>query len=157
MAGAEFQKPRRSDVLKRAGASLWPLAPATLFYLAIFIVPMLCLFVLSFWRAQGFGLVPDLTLTNYQKIAGSSLYHVLIARTVVIGLIVAGIVVPIAFALSYVMRFVFERRAQFILQLILLSLFSGYLVRIYAWRTILGKQGLLNALLRWLGIVDHPL
>ena len=39
----------------------------------------------------------------------------------------------------------------------LLSLFSGYLVRIYAWRTILGKQGLLNSTLHWLGLIDAPL
>ena len=55
------------------------------------------------------------------------------------------------------MRFVFERRARLILQLILLSLFSGYLVRIYAWRTILGKQGLLNAMLQWVGLTEQPL
>ncbi|ODT14282.1 MAG: hypothetical protein ABS35_35250 [Kaistia sp. SCN 65-12] len=69
----------------------------------------------------------------------------------------AAIVVPVAFALSYAMRFVFERRGQLILQLVLLSLFSGYLVRIYAWRTILGKQGLLNSTLQWLGVIDEPL
>jgi spermidine/putrescine transport system permease protein len=55
------------------------------------------------------------------------------------------------------MRFVLERQAQIILRLFLLSLFSGYLVRIYAWRTILGKRGLLNALLQWLGLIDVPL
>jgi spermidine/putrescine transport system permease protein len=55
------------------------------------------------------------------------------------------------------MRFVFQQRAQLILQLILISLFSGYLVRIYAWRTILGKQGLLNSAFDWLGLIDKPL
>ena len=78
-------------------------------------------------------------------------------RTVVIGFVTAAIVVPIAFALAYAMRFVFPRRANLILQLALISLFSGYLVRIYAWRTILGKQGLLNSALQWLGVTDAPL
>lgn len=68
----------------------------------------------------------------------------------------AAITVPIAFTLSYLMRFVFPHKAQFILQLVLVSLFSGYLVRIYAWRTILGKQGL-NSALQWLGAIDRPL
>ena len=74
-----------------------------------------------------------------------------LVRTVLIGLLSAALIVPLAFALAYVMRFVFERRGQLILQLVLLSLFSGYLVRIYAWRTILGKQGLLNSTLTWSG------
>jgi spermidine/putrescine transport system permease protein len=118
---------------------------------------MLSLFVLSFWRAQGFELVPDISLVNYQKIAGSTLYRDILLRTLAIGLTVAVIVVPVAFALAYLMRFVFRRRGEVILQLVLISLFSGYLVRIYAWRTILGKQGLLNSTLGWLGLIDRPL
>ncbi|MFZ5675145.1 MAG: ABC transporter permease [Pseudomonadota bacterium] len=142
---------------KEAGVMARPLLPASAFYVVFFAVPMLALFVLSFWRANSFVLIPDLTLDNYEKIATSSLYRVLIIRTITVGFITAAIVVPLAFAVSYIMRFVFETRGQVILQLILLSLFSGYLVRIYAWRTILGKQGLLNSTLQWLGLIDRPL
>jgi spermidine/putrescine transport system permease protein len=138
-------------------ARAWPLAPATAFYAICFGLPMVFLLTLSFWQAKGFILVPDFTLANYEKAVATDLYRRLMVRTVAVGLVTACIVVPIAFALSYLMRFVLERRAQLILQLFLLSLFSGYLVRIYAWRTILGKQGLLNALLQWLGLIDAPL
>jgi spermidine/putrescine transport system permease protein len=142
---------------RRSARALPALAPASLFYVAFFAVPMLSLFVLSFWRAKGFELVPDFSLVNYQKIAGSTLYRDILLRTLAIGLVTAVIVVPVAFALAYLMRFVFRRRGEVILQLILISLFSGYLVRIYAWRTILGKQGLLNSTLGWLGLIDKPL
>lgn len=142
---------------REAGASWAPLLPAGAYYAILFAIPMLGLFVLSFWRAKGFDLVPDLALVNYEKIATSGLYRALLLRTVTIGFVTAAIVVPLAFALAYLMRFVFERRAVLILQLVLLSLFSGYLVRIYAWRTILGKQGLLNSTLEWLGVIDAPL
>ena len=138
-------------------AALRMMSPAGAFYGASFAFPMVCLFVLSFWRAEGFAIIPDFTLSNYAKIATSGLYRGLILRTIVLGLVTACIVVPAAFILSYLMRFVFERRAGLVLQIILLSLFSGYLVRIYAWRTILGKQGLLNAMLQWLGLTEQPL
>lgn len=131
--------------------------PAALYYSVFFAVPMLCLFVLSFWRAQGFELIVDFSFENYRKIAQSTVYHVLLLRTVAIGFVTALFVVPLAFALSYALHFVLARRGQLILQLVLLSLFSGYLVRIYAWRTILGKQGLLNSTLIWLGVIDNPL
>jgi spermidine/putrescine transport system permease protein len=134
-----------------------PLLPAGAFYVVFFCVPMLALFMLSFWRARGFDLVPDLTVANYEKIVTSALYRTLLMRTLGVGLATAAIIVPVAFALSYAMRFLFERRGQLILQLVLLSLFSGYLVRIYAWRTILGKQGLLNSTLQWGGVIDRPL
>jgi spermidine/putrescine transport system permease protein len=143
--------------LSAAGAAARPLLPASLFYTVFFGLPMLALFALSFWRAEGFMMIPDFTLANYEKIASSSLYRVLLYRTIFVGFTTALIVVPIAFALAYVMRFVLERRGAIILQLVLLSLFSGYLVRIYAWRTILGKQGLLNSTLQWLGLIDRPL
>src|SRR4029453_3142230 len=140
----------------RGGVALM-LAPVGGFYLLFFGVPMLSLFVLSFWRAQGFDLVPTFTLESYAKIATSPLYQIILLRTIAVGLITAAITVPIAFALSYLMRFVLERRAQLILQLLLISLFSGYLVRIYAWRTILGKQGLMNSTSPWMGLITRPL
>jgi spermidine/putrescine transport system permease protein len=133
------------------------LAPAGVYYVILFAVPLACLFILSFWRAKGFTVIPDLSLDNYAKIATSPLHRALLVRTIVIGLVTAAIVMPLAFTLAYLMRFVFERRGQLILQLVLLSMFSGYLVRIYAWRTILGKQGLINSGLEWLGLIEEPL
>lgn len=153
-AVASMNTPPRSS--GRGGVPLM-LAPVGGFYLLFFVIPMCSLFVLSFWRAQGFDIVPTFTLDSYAKIATSPLYRIILLRTIGVGLVTAAITVPIAFALSYLMRFVFERRAQLILQLLLISLFSGYLVRIYAWRTILGKQGLLNSTFTWLGLIDAPI
>lgn len=138
-------------------AALKPLAPASLYYVLFFALPMAGLFVLSFWRAKGFDLIPAFTLDNYAKIWASTLHRTLLVRTIAIGLATAAIVVPAAFVLAYAMRFVFPRWANLILQLALISLFSGYLVRIYAWRTILGKQGLLNSTLEWTGLIEAPL
>jgi len=133
------------------------LLPALVVYAVLLVVPLAALFGLGFWRADGFTLIPDLSFANYQRILTTGLYRDVLIRTVQVGMITSAIVVPVAFALSYVMRFVLERRGALILQLVLLSLFSGYLVRIYAWRTILGKQGLLNTTLQYLGLVDEPL
>ena len=139
------------------GVSAASLLPAFVVYAVLLVVPLLGLFALGFWRADGFALIPDLSLANYHRILTTGLYRDVLIRTVQVGMITAAIVVPVAFALSYVMRFVLERRGALILQLVLLSLFSGYLVRIYAWRTILGKQGLLNTTLQYLGLIDAPL
>jgi len=133
------------------------LLPALFVYAVLLVVPLAALFGLGFWRADGFTLIPDLSFANYHRILTTGLYRDVLIRTVQVGMITAAIVVPMAFALSYVMRFVLERRGALILQLVLLSLFSGYLVRIYAWRTILGKQGLLNTTLQYLGLIDEPL
>ncbi len=155
MTAAMYLMMTVSKALGRGG--LGPMLPASTFYTLFFVVPMLCLFVLSFWTTKGFALIPGFTLANYQKIFASPLYQVLMLRTIAIAFVTTAIVVPVAFTLAYCMRFVFERRGQLILQVVLLSLFSGYLVRIYAWRTILGKQGLLNSTLEWTGLIGAPL
>jgi spermidine/putrescine transport system permease protein len=133
------------------------LAPAAAFYALFFVVPLAILFVLSFWRVDGFLRIPDASIRNYVEALTSDLYRTVFARTIFVGLLTAGIVVPIAYVFAYLMRFVFDRRAQLLLDLVLISMFSGYLVRIYAWRTILGKEGLLNTALLQLGIIKDPI
>lgn len=133
------------------------LGPTAAFYGVCFGIPLAILFVLSFWTQRGFQQVPDLTLANYLEGLTNRLYLQVFLRTVGIGLASAAIVVPVAYALAYLMRFTFERRAQLLLSLVLISLFSGYLVRIYAWRTILGTEGLLNTVLLQAGIIAEPI
>ncbi len=142
----------------RLPAGAWrQLAPASAFYLVFFGIPLVILLVLSTWRQEGFSQVPDLTLASYLDALTNKLYVTVLLRTVLVGLVTALIVVPIAYALAFLMRFRFERHANLLLGVVLISLFSGYLVRIYAWRTILGTEGLLNGALMELGLIGEPI
>src|SRR5512138_2313631 len=82
------------------GGALPLLSPAAGFYTLFFVVPMGSLFVLSFWHAQGFDIVPALSLENYAKIATSPLYRSILLRTIGVGLTTAAVTVPVAFALA---------------------------------------------------------
>jgi spermidine/putrescine transport system permease protein len=137
--------------------SLRLLGPAAAYYLAFFVAPILIFFAYSLFKQQGFSVVPDVTLSNYLTGVTTASYAAVLIRTLLVGIGTASVVVPIAYVLSYLMLFVFSRRAQFLLNLVLVSMFSGYLVRIYAWRTILGRDGLLNAVLIQLGVIKEPL
>ena len=133
------------------------LIPATGFYVAFFAVSLAILFLYSFWTQVRYDVVPGFTLDNYLESIGSPLIRAVVIRTVIIGFVTAAITVPIAYVLAYVMRFVFETRGRLLLDIVLISMFSGYLVRIYAWRTILGRNGLLNAALLEIGVIDEPI
>lgn len=133
------------------------LAPGAVWYLAFFVAPLLILFAYSFFTQVGFNVVAQLTLSNYLTGLTTSTYAAVLVRTLLVGLATACVVVPVVYALSYLMLFTFPARSVFLLNLVLVSMFSGYLVRIYAWRTILGKDGLLNALLIQIGIIKEPL
>jgi spermidine/putrescine transport system permease protein len=133
------------------------LIPATAFYIAFFALSLVALFTYSFWTQVRYDVVPGFTLDNYLDSLGSPLVRAVVLRTVVIGFVTAAITVPIAYVLAYVMRFVFSTRGRLLLDIVLISMFSGYLVRIYSWRTILGRNGVLNAALLELGVVPEPI
>ncbi len=86
----------------RLPAGAWrQLAPASAFYLVFFGIPLVILLVLSTWRQEGFSQVPDLTLAGYVDALTNKLYVTVLLRTVVVGLVTAIIVVPIAYALAF--------------------------------------------------------
>ena len=133
------------------------LIPASAFYVAFFAVPLVVLFAYSFWTQVRYDVVPGFTVDNYLETIGSPLIGAVILRTVVVGFATAAIAVPVAYVLAYVMRFVFSTRGRLLLDIVLISMFSGYLVRIYAWRTILGRNGVLNSALLELGFISEPI
>jgi spermidine/putrescine transport system permease protein len=138
-------------------AGLWQWGPTVVFFCAFFVAPLCILFVYSFWTQSGFDVVPDVTLSNYITGVTTGLYAAVLTRTIAIGLITASVVIPIVYVLAYLMHFVFRQRGRMLLNVILVTMFSGYLVRIYSWRTILGREGLLNTALLQLHLIDQPL
>jgi spermidine/putrescine transport system permease protein len=131
--------------------------PVAAFYAVFFVIPLSTLLLMSFWSMRGFDVVPAFTLSSYTESLSSGLYRTVLLRAITVGFGTACIVTPAAYIFCYLLRFTFPRRAQLLVDLALLSLFSGYLVRIYAWRTILGREGILNSFLLQLGVIQEPL
>lgn len=122
--------------------------------LLFFVMPAILLFSYSFWTSTGFRIVPDFVLTNYLSAIRSPLFLRVTTNAIVIGLITAAVTLCLAIPVGYYLTYV--ARSKIIFYLILITWFSSYLVRIYAWRTLLGTNGLLNAVLLQLRIVDTP-
>lgn len=129
--------------------------PALAFWLALFAVPLCFFFVVSFWSVRGLGMRPDLTLKNYW-LALSDYGDVLIS-TILIGLVTGFVTTAIAYFFAFAIRFRAGRFGNALLFVTLIALFGGYLVKIYAWKSILGRDGIVNAALLALGIIDEPL
>ena len=73
-----------------------------------------------------------------------------------VGFGAGGLSVLIAYPLCYVMAFKAKRHRDLLLFLVLLTLFSNYLIRIYAWRSVLSTNGLVDTVLVGLGLVGEP-
>lgn len=131
------------------------LSPAATIFTLFFALPMAYLLVVTFWRIRRYKLTPDFTLANYGTVVDEYLYS--LAFTLAIALVIACITTVLAFAIAYLIRFRSGLFGQIILVSALATLFGGYLVKIYAWKAMLGSQGSINLLLMTLGLIDEPI
>jgi putative spermidine/putrescine transport system permease protein len=134
------------------------LVPPVAAFLVVYIGALGALFVSAFWQVDAFTgkIVHDWTLQNFDEILHSGGTYLRIAgRTIGIAAAVTALDAILAFPLAYYMARVARPRTRTLLMVaILLPLWSSYLVRIYAWRTILGQEGALNWTLNKLGLPD---
>jgi len=143
--------------MKKGKRFFYLVSPLFTYFTFFFFVPMFVLVAYSFWKTTTTGLVPTFTLMNYAKIFSKPLYPVIIVRSIRIGFVTAVVCVLISYPVAYSLTFKYKRLQDFVLFLILVSLFSSYLVRVYAWKTILGDNGLINQVLEYTGLITKPL
>ena len=113
------------------------------------------LFISAFWTIEPFSgdVVTEPTLDNFQTILTEPVYRAITLRTVLIAALVTLTDILLAFPIAYYMARVASPRTRGILIVsILLPLWSGYLVKAYAWRVILSEGGILNWILGPVGL-----
>jgi putative spermidine/putrescine transport system permease protein len=153
---------------QRVSALLWRrpwlkalglLSPPLAAFLVVYIGALAVLFVSSFWTVDSFTgrVIHHWTLSNFRQIFDTSQPYLRIAgRTIGIAAAVTATDALLAFPLGYFMARLARPRARGLLfVMILLPLWSSYLVRIYAWRTILAHDGAINWALNGIGLPDQ--
>jgi putative spermidine/putrescine transport system permease protein len=131
------------------------LAPPLLAFGIVYLASLAALFVSSFWTVDPFTteIVRHWNLDNYRTIFESSAYRTIALRTIGIAAAVTLTDAVLAFPFAYFMARVARPRSRAVLfVLVLLPLWSSYLVRVYIWRLILNENGVLNWTLRKLGL-----
>jgi putative spermidine/putrescine transport system permease protein len=122
--------------------------------LIAYIGSLVVLFVAAFWRLDPFTaeIVKDLGFQNFETLWQEDVYRDIAQRTFVIAALVtladALLAFPIAF---YMAKIATPRVRALLLVAVLMPLWSSYVVKVYAWRTILNEEGILNWLLDPLG------
>jgi spermidine/putrescine transport system permease protein len=131
------------------------LAPLALYLLAFFAIPILVMLIYSFWRVSGFTLVRDFTLQNYMDVFNNAVYRKLLARSLLVGVSTGLLSILIAYPLAYTLAFKVKKYKDLLLFAVLLTLFSNYLIRIYALRSILSTNGLVDVIMVGLGLAKE--
>ena len=137
--------------------SIAQLLPALVYFALFYVGPLLVLVYISFLSFRNFQFVEPLTFNNYVNVLTSETFRILFTRTVALSILSAVLAVGLAYPFAYIVTFVFPSRSRSLYFLILVALFGGYLVRIYAWRTILGVEGVINGTLLTLGVIEEPI
>jgi putative spermidine/putrescine transport system permease protein len=137
------------------------LGPAVLWLLVFYLIALVLLFMTSLWQQDVFtaDIIRKWTLDNYDKIftGQDGLWLRVYGRTVLLATIVTLIDIALAFPLAWFMARVVAPKWRTLLFLaVVVPLWSSILVRIFAWRTILGGSGVLNDFLVSAGLLDKP-
>jgi len=140
----------------RPSGPVFTIGAPTLYMALLFAAPILVFLIYSFWQLRGFAILPQWTLKNYVQVVQNPVYITLIVRSIAIGLVTALVTVVLSYPVAYAMAFRMKEGRELILLLMILSLFSSYLVRVYAWKTILGNNGVINSILLTIGLVQEP-
>jgi ABC-type spermidine/putrescine transport system permease subunit II len=131
--------------------------PITVYVGVLLVAPAVLLILYSFYTSGFYTVIHSFTSANYHEVFTVSVYWQLLLKSWLVGLIVAFIVTIFAFTMAYAMRFSLGRWGPRLLILVMATLLSSYIVRIFAWMTILGTNGLTNTVLLDLGVISHPL
>ncbi|HZS97296.1 MAG TPA: ABC transporter permease [Terriglobales bacterium] len=131
-----------------------PLLWVSLFLLA----PYLLMFCYSFWSLSASQtIVHSWNLENYRQLLSVEVYWQTLLRSMWIAARVMLFSLLLGYPLAYFLSFRAGAGKDLFYQLVIIPLWVSYLVRAYAWKTILGSDGVLNTLLQYAHLTSHPL
>jgi len=133
-------------------------APPLIWVTVFLLVPYVLLFCYSFWSVSpSQTIVHSWTLDNYRDLFRVNVYLQTLFRSMWIAARVMLFSLLLGYPLAYYLSFYAGARKDLFYQLVIIPLWVSYLVRAYAWKTILGSDGVLNTLLQYAHLTRHPL
>ena len=138
------------------------IAPTLLWMIGLLIIPLILTVIISFGRRDADGnVIYTFTLNNYLRLAGVSpdgfdpLYLQILWRSVTLAFQTTVLVILLAYPLAYFVARAPAKNRNTLLFLILVPLWTNFVIRVYAWIMILRTQGVLNGILGWAASLLH--
>src|SRR5262249_51840964 len=133
------------------------ITPSALVLAATLAAPMALLVLYSLWMQNGLALDTRPSLSQYEAIFSRAGYLVLFLRSVAISSLVTLVTVALAYPMAYFVAFRVTRAKFVWLILLNIPFWTSYLLRVFAWKVILGFDGVINSGLVRLGLIAKPL
>jgi spermidine/putrescine transport system permease protein len=134
------------------------IAPLSIWMIAFLILPYCRILIQSFYTVGEFGVLKtDLTLDSYHRFFSKELYYGTLLKTFGLSAVVTVCALVLSIPLAYYIAFKAQRNKTLLYTLIILPLWVSYIVRAYAWKIILGEEGVLNSFLQYVGVTNAPI
>ncbi len=130
--------------------------PPFIYLLILFYVPMILLMVMSFWKSGFMVIEPIFTLDNYKRFFHNPHYLKILWNTFVITTGSMLLLIIIGYPIGYYLARLVKKYSSLILFLMIVPVEIGFLVRVYAWKIVLSKTGIISSLLLNLHIIKEP-
>lgn len=144
---------QKSETLR--GYSL--LSPTLIIMAFGILIPFGILIVMSFWTQAGFGFDMSPTVANYESAAERPIYGALLKRSLWMSSVATVTTVLLCYPMAYFVAFHVHRNKMLWIVLMTLPFWTSYLLRVFAWKVVLGYEGVINSALMSLGLIEAPL
>ena len=121
------------------------------------VLPLTIIVAFSFFRAGSLGaIVYEPTLENYRRFVDGTVYQRVIVRSFLVGVATTLIVLPFGYTLGYFLGRTKSRWTPILLGLVVVQFWVPLVIRTYAWIPIMGREGIINDALLWIGVITEP-
>lgn len=142
--------------LIKAETYFFLVTPAFIWQCAFLVLPLIFVIVLSLSQGQGSNLVQSFTLNNFYEITQLS-HIIIIVRSIMLASTTAIASLLIAYPIAYFLALYVKKFKFFFLYLLSVPFLINLLVQVYAWFFILEKNGVINHVLMFLGVIQKPI
>jgi spermidine/putrescine transport system permease protein len=133
------------------------LSPTLLAMLAGLAMPLIVLLTLSFWIQEYLDFIRTFSLKNYLDFFQKPIYTKILFKSIRMSGMVTIVTVLLAYPMAYYIAFRVKHNKLIWLILITVPFWTSYLLRVFAWKIMLGYNGVINSGLKALGILSEPL
>ena len=131
---------------------IWPIYPAVLFLLLLFVYPTALLVGLSAADVDG-----KISADHYARLFEGALYTKVLLITLKVAAWTTAFAIIAGYPVAYLLANVKSSLRNTLIIWVLLPFWTSFLVRTFAWLVLLGRKGAINDLLILLGIIDYPI
>ena len=144
------------SIINYFNTSIWTII-SFLLVIVLILIPLASFLSYSFFTVEGVEIIHQFSLINYKEFFIDEIYINTFVRTIFLALVVMFSCILLGYPVAFFLARYAGRYKYAILLMLIIPLFMSYIIKIYMMRSILGYSGLINKVLKMMGLIEKPL